>query len=83
MARADGGEETLLFWEDWSRARGSDADFNDLVFRASGLDLDGGGAAGAGDAAAAVSIPLPPAAWPGAAGLVGVGMVTVRLYRRR
>ena len=83
VARADGGEETLLFWEDWSRARGSDADFNDLVFRASGLDLDGGGAAGAGDAAAAVSIPLPPAAWPGAAGLVGVGMVTVRLYRRR
>jgi len=84
ITRGDGGEETLLFWEDWSRAKRSDADFNDLVFRASSLDLGGGGAVGAGDApAAAVSIPLPPAVFPGAAGLIGVGMVAVRRYRRR
>lgn len=82
---ADGGEERLFFWEDWSRRKGSDQDFNDLVLRAWSGDLAGGGAAAVGDdgSAAAVSIPLPPAAWPGAAGLIGVGMVAVRRFRRR
>ena len=79
---ADRGDETLLFWEDWSRRKDSDADFNDLVFRAS-VDLSGGADASGGDAPAAVSIPLPPAAWPGAAGLLWDGMVAVRRYRRR
>ena len=82
---ADGGEERLFFWEDWSRRKGSDQDFNDLVFRAWSGDFGGGGAAAVTDdgAAGAVSIPLPAAAWPGAAGLVGVGMFAVRRFRRR
>jgi hypothetical protein len=80
VSGADVGDETLLFWEDWARTKGSDADFNDLVFRVSGDDLDGGAAA---QPAAAVSIPLPPAAWPGVVGLAGVGMVAVRRFRRR
>lgn len=82
VTRADGGEDTLLFWEDWSRAKGSDGDFNDLVFRASSLD-SGGGTVGGDAPAAAVTIPLPPAVLPGAAGLLGVGMVAMRRFRRR
>ena len=85
VSGADGVDERLFFWEDWSRRKGSDQDFNDLVFRAWSGGLAGGGAAAVGDdgSAGAVSIPLPPAAWPGAAGLIGVGMVAVRRYRRR
>ena len=79
---ADGGDAALFFWEDWSRREGSDADFNDLVFRAPGLNA-GTGAAAVADVPGAVSIPLPPAAWPGAAGLAGVAMVAARRFRRR
>jgi hypothetical protein len=82
VSGAEGGEATLLFWEDWSRREGSDADFNDLVFRASGLNLGGAGTTPA-PAADAVSVPLPPAAWPGVAGLIGVGLVSMRRFRRR
>ena len=82
VSGAEGGDATLLFWEDWSRREGSDADFNDLVFRAPALNL-GTGAAAVADVPGPVSIPLPPAVVPGAVGLMGVGMVAVRRFRRR
>ena len=81
------GDETLFFWEDWSRREGSDADFNDLVLRASaGIVSDaatepaGGGAPES--AAATTSIPLPPAAWPGAIGLALATYTAIRRHRR-
>jgi hypothetical protein len=80
-------DDTLFFWENWSRREGSDADFNDLVLRST-AGVDGGGlgegpAGGGGNAPAATSIPLPSAAWPGAVGLFGVTWVAVRRYRKR
>ena len=81
----DGASSRVFFWEDWSRRQGSDRDYNDLVFRASPqADLAGGGGATAGATPAGpVSVPLPPAVWQGAAGLLGVGTIAVRRFRRR
>jgi hypothetical protein len=82
---ADGATSRVFFWEDWARSRGSDRDYNDLVFRATALgDLSGGGSATAGATPdGPVSVPLPPAVWQGAMGLLGVSMIAVRRYRRR
>jgi hypothetical protein len=82
---ANGETSRVLFWEDWARSRGSDRDYNDLVFRATSTgDLSGGGSAAAGAAPSGpVSVPLPPSVWQGAAGLLGVGTIAVRRYRRR
>jgi hypothetical protein len=80
---ADGATSRVLFWEDWARSRGSDRDYNDLVFRATSAgDLFGGGSAAA-TPDGPVSVPLPPAVWQGAMGLLGVSMIAVRRYRRR
>ena len=82
---ADSATSRVLFWEDWARSRGSDRDYNDLVFRATSAgDLFGGGSAAAGATPdGPVSVPLPPAVWQGAMGLLGVSMIAVRRYRRR
>jgi hypothetical protein len=80
VSGAGRGDETLYFWEDWAPGRGSDMDFNDLVLRSSNRP-----AAAAADAAPhqTLSVPLPPAVWPGVAGIVGVAMLSARRRTRR
>jgi hypothetical protein len=80
---ADGATSRVFFWEDWARSRGSDRDYNDLVFRASPLANLAGAGAAAATPNGPVSVPLPPAVWQGAAGLLGVSTIAVRRYRRR
>jgi len=77
----DGRNETMFFWEDWTRRQHPLGDFNDLVFRAvpTGANSDGSAVKAA---PSAVSIPLPPGAWTGAAGLLGVMVASARRFRR-
>jgi hypothetical protein len=58
----------LLCWED-KFARRSDRDYNDLV-----VELQTAEAAARAPLTQPLLIPLPPAAWPGLGGLLGVGV---------
>jgi hypothetical protein len=81
VSGASSGDQTLYFWEDWARGRGSDMDFNDLVLR--GSDMTGAVAAQAAAPQQTASVPLPPAVWPGVAGLVGIAALSARRRLRR
>jgi hypothetical protein len=81
VSGASGGDQTLYFWEDWARGRGSDMDFNDLVLR--GSDFSGAVTARATAPQQTASVPLPPAVWPGVTGLVGIAALTARRRLRR
>jgi hypothetical protein len=68
----------LLCWED-KFARRSDRDYNDLV-----VELQAAEAAARAPLTQPLLIPLPPAAWPGLGGLLGVGVVSrLRKQARR
>jgi hypothetical protein len=62
----------LLCWED-KFARRSDRDYNDLV-----IELQAAEAAARAPISQPLLIPLPPAAWPGLAGLLSVGVMSRR-----
>jgi hypothetical protein len=66
----------LLCWED-KFARRSDRDYNDLV-----VEVQAAEAAARAPMSQPLLIPLPPDAWPGLAGLPGVGFMTPRRRRR-